>query len=205
MECKRKSVKDVVDNPTFTLVSQIYEKTKEYFCYGLEFNDIAIRAAFALKMQPGEIAVDFGLGQGRSTLAVAMANPYIYAFVFDIGRHDIEDVDLAIQSATRMMAQNTPNVIFQFGDSRTIFPKWDKPVKLLSVDSHGGYDHTMQEITRWFPFVVGGGRIFIQSYNIYDNVHKDIQPAIDAYIKDKPRYKLEGLYQNTLAIDVVAS
>lgn len=187
---------------TQQLANYIFLQTKEYRCYGLEAQDIGVRVDFAYTLKQGDIVVDFGIGQVRTAIAMAMANPRIYVFVFDIGRDDIKDENLLIRTANRCKEQEIHNLIFQLGDSRTIYPKWKRRIKGLSIDSHGGYNVTKAEITRWFPFVDKGGKIFMQSYNLNDQVHSGIKNAVNEYIElHKDEYKLGDLFHNTQVVD----
>jgi len=178
-------------------ISKIIEKTKDYFCFGIEEEDLKPRIKFASLLKPDEIIVDFGTGQGRTALTMAMANSKIKVFTFDCGRQDMNNEELSSLISKRIVEQKVENVVFQLTDARTV--KWDKEIAGLSIDAESQYEETKIEIEKWFPFVKKGGQIFIQSYNL-DDWHKGVKKAVDEYLKEHLEYKLGKLYHNTQVI-----
>jgi hypothetical protein len=180
---------------------EIIEKTKDYFCYGIEEEDLAVRIDYARTLKKGDIVIDFGTGEGRYAVTMAMANPDIWVFTFDKGRSDQTDVDLAIRTHTRLKEQNVHNVIYNLGDSQDAYPRWSNKIAGLSIDSDGSYGVTKAEIERWFPFLVSGdSKIFIQSYNLI-NKYPGISRAVDEYCREHSEYAYEkGMYGNTKVI-----
>jgi hypothetical protein len=175
---------------------EIIEATKEYFCYGLDYPDLAIRIDTARRLPAESVVVDFGTGQGRYAITMAMANPYIQVFTFDCGRRDMTNTELINRTINRINEQGVGGrVFFTLADSREALPDFEWPVSILSIDSDGGYEVSKGEIARWFPLVKRGGSIFIQSYGyggIYTSGEKypGLRMAVDEYLIEHPEYHL---------------
>lgn len=179
---------------------EIIEKTKTYFCYGIEEPDIAIRIEEARKMPSGSFAVDFGTGQARTAITMAMANPGLIVYTFDIGRADMTNEALAERVHHRCVEQNVTNLKYYLGDAKIIVKDWDKPLHLLNIDAEGDYERTLIEVEEWYPHVVSGGTIFMQSYNLTGK-YPAIKEIVDKYLEDHlNQYRFGELYHNTKVI-----
>jgi len=179
-------------------ISKIIERTKSYFCFGIEEEDFIPRIEFARLLKPDEIVVDFGTGQGRTALVMAITNPKIKVFTFDCGRQDISNEELTNLISKRIVEQEVKNIEFKLADAKKV--EWNKEIAGLSIDAESSYEDTKIEIEKWFPLVKKGGQIFIQSYNLDDH-HSGIKKAVDEYLKEHTEeYKLGKLYHNTQVI-----
>jgi hypothetical protein len=181
-------------------VSEIIEETKELYCFGEYDEGLARRIEFVKTLSPGEKVISFGIGAGaRTAITMGMANPDIYIFMFDYGRHDFKDEDLLIHTLENAHKHGVYNILPWIGEAAEAFPSWSTEISVLDIDTDGFGTGTQLE--RWAQFVRIGGRIFIQNYGIdkYPNIKKET----DEFISHNLRYvlgKQTGQLQEVLVV-----
>ena len=178
---------------------EIIDRTKEYFCFGIEEQDLIVRIDAARLLSPGSTVVDFGIGQARTSITMAMANPDIEIYAFDSGRIDMTNDQLMDRTLKRCQDQGVNNVHFSIGDAKLLFQDWKYPLGILSIDAEGSHEATKIEVEGWFPHVISGGTIFMQSYNLVYK-YPDIKLIVDEYLVSHEEYKLDVLAHNTQVI-----
>ena len=134
---------------------------------------------FVPDIPEGEM-VDFGTGQAKSAIMLALLNPSLYITTFTNGdelggSESLEDYKNVIQSRLVEFGVDS-RINFDIGDSRTY--SWDREIVALNIDSGHSYELTRDEIKRWVPFVKEGGLIFLDDYLIE---RCGVMQAIDEY------------------------
>lgn len=134
---------------------------------------------FIPSLPEGEM-IDFGTGQAKSALAIAMLNPKLKITTFTLGDElgpdkTIEDYKNTIQSRIEQYGYKD-QITFGVGDSRE-FP-WERELVALNIDSGHGYELTKDEIKRWVPFVKKDGLIFLDDYLV---TRCGVRQAVDEY------------------------
>ena len=181
-------------------IDEAIEQTQDFFCYGEEREDLEVRMRFVQTLPEGSVAMEFGIGEGRYPIVIGMVNPKIHIVTFDIGRRDISDDDLITRTLDRAQGCGVTDITCLIANSVTSWIPWMK-LNYLGIDSDGSYEITKKEIEKFFPRVLPGGRIFMQSYNL-TNKYPGIKQAVDEYLLQNKRYALGEQYHNTREIYV---
>lgn len=175
---------------------EIIKITETLYTYGEWDATLVPKIEVARTLLPGEKVINFGIGGGaRDCLIMALANPDIWIFTFDKGRHEYHvDEDLLIHVFEICKQYGVQNIIPWISEATEALPTWKSPIGILEIDTDGV--GTGEQLERWAPFVRAGGTIFIQNYG-FDKYDK-VQEEADAFIAKDPRYVLGEQYPHTL-------
>lgn len=169
-------------------VEDIISCTSHLYCYGEGDDNLVRKIEFARTLEPGEKVVVFGIGaSARDCIVMGMANPDIYIFAFDYGRHDFfADEDLLVHTLDLAHEYEVYNIIPWISEATLALPKWSSQIGALLIDTDG--EGTGKQLERWAKFVRPGGKIFIQNYGL--DKYPNIQLETDRFISGIFRYTL---------------
>ena len=150
-------------SPTQPSSLKEFEEVRQYATHRSDINEhLPLLFAETVRMRP-RLIVELGVRSGVSTFAFSRAAKYTNATLLSI---DIEDC---------VHASDYPDWHFIHEDDIQFakrFPNWctensiEPIIDVLFIDTSHYYQHTVQEIERWFPFLAAHAIVFFHDTNI---------------------------------------
>jgi len=129
--------------------------------------------------------LELGVRGGESTIALLQAAKEIGGTVHSI---DIDPCPTAKEKVREYRFDSYWTFIL--GDDRTV--EWSHPINLLFIDTTHEYEHTLQELRKYEPFVVRGGIIIL-----HDTVtFPDCEKALETYMQGRTDLKAYRYFNN---------
>lgn len=129
--------------------------------------------------------LELGVRTGESTIALLLAARDIGGRVTSI---DIADSPQAASEVNSLGL--APYWHFIKGDDLVV--SWNAPIDLLFIDTSHTYQHTLQELAKFEPFVRVGGVLVLHDVVTYP----DVLHAVRHYIGGRPDFRLYKYFNN---------
>lgn len=129
--------------------------------------------------------VELGTQLGESTIVLLEAAKKIGANVSSI------DVDPCLQACSRVRSLGLKDY-WTFIQSDDLKVKWEKPIDLLFIDTSHTYDHTLNELRKFEPYVRKGGVIIMHDVVTYF----EVLHAINEYLSNRSDLRLYTYFNN---------
>ena len=168
-------------------VDEINKLTDDIISFDMRPEDTEVYMNYLSPLPEGSIVVDFGTGQAKNVIRMALCAPQIEIWTWDWGRGgESEPVSYFKMITDRLNKFQVYNVYFTINDSCLAWTSWNKSIDVLNIDAAHDHDITYRDLFRWEPFVKHGGYIFIHDYEykISDPTNKD---------RDVRVYKFDGM------------
>jgi len=130
-----------------------------------------------------QTAVELGVRDGNSTLAILSGMDEGYLYSFDIA--ECPDAQIRIGNSSK-----SPQWIFKQVDDIDELATWILPIDFLFIDTTHTLEQTTAELNGWGNYVRKGGKIVL-----HDIDRRGCMSAIHQYLlENKLRYTFEGHY-----------
>lgn len=150
--------------------------------------------------------VELGVGEGHSTIAllkgVAKSGSHLYSV--DKNLEVLPKVYKRIREAglgnqINVYALHMPNWTLILEDDLELAERWNLPIDLLFVDTSHMYQHTLDELEAYAPFMAENGAILIHDtlFTLEDRHHNpegyDVTGAIEAFLAKHSEWEFTEL------------
>lgn len=146
---------------------EINEKTQDIVSFDMKPDDTLAYLKYIRPLAPGSKVVDFGTGEAKNAIRMALANPDAEVWTWDwgTGNPDGHAPTYFRRIHNLLRKKKVDNIYFSTALSSEAWPTWDWLIDVLNIDASHDYEETLKDIKRWEPFVKDGGYIFVHDYN----------------------------------------
>lgn len=136
-----------------------------------------------------ETVVELGVETGQSTIAFlcgCIDVPHSHLWSVDIRSWEDNDIQLTKSNILKLGLNNLWTYLS--GSDLDIVKTWTKEIDILFIDTSHFYDHTLQELKLWSPFVRKGGKIFMHDIWFTDGKGNkgEVNRAIHDFLTEYP-------------------
>ena len=146
-------------------VEEINKETDYIVSFDMRPEDTEVYMKYIAPLPKDSIVVDFGTGQAKNVIRMALCAPQVQIWTWDWGRGgESEPVSYFKMISDRLRKHRVDNVYFTINNSNEAWTTWDKPIDILNIDAAHDYEITWNDLIRWGNFVKYDGYIFIHDY-----------------------------------------
>jgi hypothetical protein len=148
-------------------VDEINKVTEDIVSFDMRPEDTEVYKKYIAPLPQGSIVVDFGTGEAKNAIRMALCNPGAEIWTWDWGKGNPDSVSHVYfkRLIDLIHRKDVKNIYFTTSLSDQAWADWNWPISVLNIDcSHDG-EQTRKDIERWLPCVVDKGYIFIHDYN----------------------------------------
>jgi len=127
------------------------------------------------------------LGAGQSTYALTAVANKTNGHLWSIDY--VSDAHLRLYPEGKGVLEKEKSVTFIVGDSVEASVAWKKEIDFLLIDTNNRYEHTVNELKAWTPFVKTGGVIMMHDTASTDPIHSGCRKALDEFLAENEHYK----------------
>jgi len=161
-------------------IEEINQETDYIVSFDMRPEDTEVYMKYIAPLPEGSIVVDFGTGQAKNVIRMALCAPQVQIWTWDWARGNPETFPIPYFKiiTDRLRKHKVDNVYFSINKSDEAWQDWDQEIDILNIDASHDYHSTLKDLERWEPFVKKGGFIFIHDFEY-----------------DKPNFKFTGMRQ----------
>ena len=146
-------------------VAEINQETEYITSFDMRPEDTEVYMKYISPLFQGSIVIDFGTGQAKNVIRMALCAPQVQIWTWDWGQGGESIPHTYFREITRRLKKHhVENVYFTIAESNSAWPTWDLPIDILNIDAAHDYETTLNDLIRWGHFVKSGGYIFIHDY-----------------------------------------
>jgi len=147
-------------------IEEINKITEDIVSFDMKPEDTEVYIKYITPLKPGSRVVDFGTGEAKNAIRMALSNPDAEIWTWDWGKANPDTPVTYFKRITELLRRKKiDNVYFITSLSDEAWLDWEWPISVLNIDCSHDYELTLKDIKRWEPFVVDNGYIFIHDYN----------------------------------------
>ena len=156
-------------------IEQLDLYISQYIQGGFWQNDMRILREEIEKLKPGDVYVEIGVDEGRSSrVAHEYAPEGVYKIYIDI--HNVDPHPVSIGRGQWMEQEGMVGIdktgVFIHGDANIVAKWFNHPVSLIFIDGHHGYDDVKMDTLSWEPKMKKGATMLFHDTDYTDGVPK---------------------------------
>ena len=140
--------------------------------------------------------LELGVGEGFSTIALLAAVKETDGMVWSIDKRNWASGITRIQNTPFIDAQKWHLII---SDDIMYAKRWNLTVDILYVDTSHQYEHTLNELELYSPYVRKGGAVLLHDTLLtgeWDGAPARVKDAVEAFLLTNQKWKFNELLPN---------